>query len=178
MAVPLSKTPLCCSGALTGTVVQPPISSAHYEHLPLSHSSCSRKARLTPSLRPRHAPGFGRRPWRLWVATHGEAAQGFGMPPLRSVTGPRRLIGVGSPGSPLRSLNLSGFKVPLCSTFKPSLAQCSPICFKASLRYAFKPPPLPILAPGLEPALAPNQAFPITPPLSDLALASPLRLAR
>ncbi len=56
----------------------------------------------------------------------GEAAQGFGMPPLRSVTGTRRLIGVGSLRSPLRSLNLSGFKVSLCYTFKPSLAQCSP----------------------------------------------------
>jgi hypothetical protein len=52
-----------------------------------------------------------------------------------------------------------------------------PICFKASLRYAFKPSPLPILALSLEPALAPNQAFPITAPLSDLALASPLRFA-
>ncbi len=50
MAVPLSKTPLFSTGAHTGTVVQPPISSAHYGRLSLSHSSCKGKARLVPSL--------------------------------------------------------------------------------------------------------------------------------
>jgi len=44
---PLHNTPFN-----SGTVVQPPISSAHYGRLPLSHSSCGAKARLAPSLQP------------------------------------------------------------------------------------------------------------------------------
>ena len=51
MAVPPSKTPLFCSGAFAGIKTQPLISSAHYEHLSLSHSSCDGKARLAPSLK-------------------------------------------------------------------------------------------------------------------------------
>ena len=70
-------------------------------------------------------------------------------------------------------LRLQGFALLHLQAFVGSVL---PVCFKASLRYAFKPSPVPILAPSLEPALAPN-AFPITPPLSDLALASPLRFA-
>ena len=96
---------------------------------------------------------------------------------LRFATGTSRLIGVGSQSSPLRSrLNLSGFKVSLCYAFNPALAQGSPNYFKAFLRYAFKSPPPLTLALSLEPHLAPN-AFPITAPLSDLALASTLRFA-
>ncbi len=155
-----------------------PISSAHYRHLPLSHSSCGGKARLAPSLRPRHAPGFGRRPRQDWVATQGGSGSG-----VRHASTPfrhrdktaywGRLSGFAS--AVAQPLRLQGSAV---LHLQASVGSVLPTCFKASLRYAFKPSPVPILALTLEPALAPNQAFPITPPLSDLALASPLRLAR
>jgi len=125
LAVPFSKAPLLAQEPLqescftTDLLCPLPANTAQSLVLRL-------KGKTRAFAKPRHAPGFGRRPRRIWVATQGEAAQGFGMPPLRSVTGTRRLIGVGSQGSPLRSLNLSGFKVSLCYTFKPSLAQRSP----------------------------------------------------
>ena len=171
--------PILSKNSLTvaETVVQPPISSAYYGHPSLSHSSSGGKARLAPSLRPRHAPGFGRHPWEGWVATQGEAAQGI----RHASTSFRhrdktaywgRLSGFAS--AVAQPLRLQGFALLHLQAF---VGSALPICFKASLRYAFKPSPLPILAPSLEPALAPN-AFPITTPLSDLALASPLRFAR
>jgi len=150
-------------------------SSAHYEHLPLSHSSCERKARLAPSLRPRHAPGSSRRPWGLGRYAGGSGSGDSAC--LHSVPSPGQdgllgtALGVRLCGRSTTSA--SRFRSATPSSLRwlsapPSASKLSP--------FAFKPPPLPILAPSLEPALAPN-AFPITPPLSDLALASPLRFA-
>ncbi len=126
MAVPpLHNTPFLlrnrCGNHSAATYPLSPLQTPTAQSLVLR-----RKDKTRAFAKPRPAPGFGRRPRQGWVATLGKRLRGFGMPPLRSVTGTRRLIGVGSPGSPLRSLNLSGFKVPLCYTFKPSLAQCSP----------------------------------------------------
>jgi len=120
------QSPFFCSGALAGTELQSPISSGYHGNLSLSHSSCGAWARLAPSLNPATLQASADALGGPGSLRRGKRLRGFGMPPLRFGTGPRRLIGVGSLGSPLRSLNLSGFKVPLCSTFKPSLAQRSP----------------------------------------------------
>ncbi len=135
-----------------------------------------KKGKTRAFAKPRHAPGFGRRPWEGWVATQGEAAQGIrhASTPFRHRAKTAywgRLSGFAS--AVAQPLRLQGSALLHLQAFVGSVL---PICFKASLRYAFKPSPSPILAPSLEPALAPN-AFPITPPLSDLALASPLRFA-
>jgi len=159
-------------------MVWPPISSAHYRHLPLRSLVLLRKGKTRAFAKPRPAPGFGRRPWPGWVATQGEAAQGIrhASTPFRHRAKTAywgRLSGFAS--AVAQPLRLQGSALLHLQAFVGSVL---PICFKASLRYAFKPSPLPILALTLEPALAPNKAFPITTPLSDLALASPLRFAR
>ena len=136
-----------------------------------------KKGKTRAFAKPRHAPGFGRRPRQGWVATQGEAAQGIrhASTPFRhrdkTAYWGRLTEFASAVAQPLR---LQG-SAPL--HLQASVGSVLPVCFKAPLRYAFKPSPLPIRALSPEPALAPN-AFPITPPLSDLALASPLRLAR
>jgi len=91
LAVPLSKTPLLCSGALAGIMVQPLISSAHYGRLPLSHSSCGAKARLAPSLR---------------TAAH---SRRYAPPlPSRAPGPPRQTLSPSLSGAPFRSLRFVG----------------------------------------------------------------------
>ncbi len=172
MAVPLSKTPLFCSEALTETVVWLPISSTHYGHLSLSHLSCGAKARLVPSLRtaaqsrrdapplPSRAPG----PPRQTLSPSLSAA------PVRSL----RLVGHSThplslpPGSPNHPLSY-GTSVRCGRKGRNSIYIRGPLFRERGSSFARDP---------LTPLAWPGSIRPLSgTPLSDHPFARPMRFA-